>query len=262
MFKTTKFKALILSLVMMLSSTSIVGAATIYATGNDGDSLITIDTDTGDSSVVGESRYPDTLAAAFTPDGKLWTIIDAHDAPQLARFDLETGAATPVGKPMGITHVHALAADSAGTLYAAGMMNGNLYTVRRSNGRIDLVGNTGINGIMDMAFDDAGRLWAVANSNLYTIDPETVAVTHICSFGIANIMGLIIDPMGGMKYVTSHADPAFLYEVGESCTLTPIGTGLRTPYPHGGDIYDPEEEDIKLGECIREMIDLCLNPEN
>ena len=70
----------------------------MYATGNHGLALITIDLDTGSATTIGSTGYESTYGTAFTPDGTLWTIVDVFDlsSAQLARFDLASGAATPV----------------------------------------------------------------------------------------------------------------------------------------------------------------------
>ncbi len=100
--------------------------------------------------------------------------------------------------------------------------------------------------IMDMAFDNSGTLWAVAEepsecltSDLYTINPATGAGTFVTSMiGIAcEMMGLMVDPATGIMYGTIYSDPSYLYQVNTSTgAITQIGTGLGIPYPHGGDI--------------------------
>ncbi len=79
----------------------------LYTTGNDGNYLISIDSGTGAGTVVGPFGTYSTYAAAFTPDGTLWTIIYAYDSSlaQLATVDLGTGATTPIGSPVWTSDV-------------------------------------------------------------------------------------------------------------------------------------------------------------
>src|SRR5205807_2416625 len=73
----------------------------LYATGYDGQYLVTIDPQTGAGGYVGYFGTYWTYAAAFTPDGTLWTVAYAWD-PSLARLatvDTTTGQVTLVGSP-------------------------------------------------------------------------------------------------------------------------------------------------------------------
>jgi DNA-binding beta-propeller fold protein YncE len=237
------FKLFSMATVMVLLFTSAAMAATIYSTGNDGTSLIAIDTNTGAASVVGSSGYSETWAAAFTPDGTLWTIINGFTNGQLATFNLLTGAAAPVGSPAGTDDVIALEANNAGTLYAAGF-DGSFYTVNTTTGQLTLVGNMGFPYIMDMAFDNSGTLWAVAETgpngnDLYTINPATGTGTLVCILnGVSGAMGLMVDPATNIMYGTDYYNQTpYLYQINPvACTATPIGSGLGVGYPHGGDI--------------------------
>ncbi len=236
------FKIVSFLVVIAFVLVSAAGAATIYSTGNDGTALITIDTITGSGALVGSSGFAYTYAAAFTPDGTLWTIINGFTNGQLATFNLTTGAATPVGTAWGTTDVFALEADGAGTLYAAGY-NGNFYRVNTSTGQLTLVGNLGFPSIMDMTFDNSGTLWAVAqtgpnDNDLYTINPATGVGTLVCTLSGVNLgMGLMVDPVTNIMYGTDYVGSAFLYQIDPiACSATPIGTGIGLPNPHGGDI--------------------------
>ncbi len=142
MCKIVKSKTLMFFIVMMLSLTVQAGAATIYSTGDNGNTLITIDTTTGAATLVGALGVGFVgYAAAFTPDGTLWTMMYPSNA-QLATVDILTGLATPVGTPMSTGNVIALEADSAGTLYVGGE-DGSFYTVNQTTGQLTLVGAMG-----------------------------------------------------------------------------------------------------------------------
>ncbi len=104
----------------------------------------------------------------------------------------------------------------------------------------------GFLSIMDMAFDNSGTLWAVADtsvgSDLYTINPATGAGTSVCTTLTLDVwyMGLMVDPANNIMYATSYADPSYFYQINPAtCAATQIGTGLGIPLPHGGDILAP-----------------------
>lgn len=219
-----------------------VNAATIYCTGENGTTLISVDTVTGVATTIGPSGYSATYAAAFTPDGTLWTIVNGSTDGQLATFSLSTGAATPVGTPMGTTDVICLESDIAGNLYAGGF-DGSFYAVDKTSGQLTLVGAMGFAGIMDMAFDNAGVLWAVAQigpngNDLFVINPATGAGTFVSTLNpVVSAMGLMVDPATNAMYGTDWVVGAYLYDIDPlTGTATPIGSGLGVDAPHGGDI--------------------------
>ncbi|HEX9751100.1 MAG TPA: hypothetical protein VGB22_07455, partial [candidate division Zixibacteria bacterium] len=213
----------------------------LWCTGNFGTNLILVDLTTGLASVIGPSGISGTWAAAFTPNGTLWTITNGFSASlsHLARFDLSTGAATNVGSGLGTSDVILLEASSAGTLYAAGF-NGKFYTVDTITGQLTFVGNLGFPNIMDMAFDGTGTLWAVGNgSRLYKVNPATGAGTLQTTITgtSGEVMGLAVDALDNF-YVTPYVSAASLYSLNPATGVaTLIGSGLGVSGPHGGDVF-------------------------
>ncbi|MCH7838234.1 MAG: hypothetical protein IIC26_06970, partial [Chloroflexi bacterium] len=158
-----------------VSTTTATTGNDAWTTGGNGTTLARIDLKTGIAATVGFSGFSQTWAAAFTPDGTLWTITNGFtiSLSNLATFNLSTGAATNVGSPMGTSNVIALEADAAGNLYAGGF-NGSFYSVNKSTGQLTFIGNMGFPSVMDFAFDSSGTLWAVDGCNrLYTVNPAT-----------------------------------------------------------------------------------------
>ena len=212
----------------------------LYTTGRDGNDLISIDSSTGAGTVVGSFGTYWTFAAAFTPDGTLWTIVYAYDpnSAQLATVDLGTGAATLVGSPVWTGDVLVvLEADAAGNLYGLNW-SGNLYALDQGTGQATYIGFTGLYGAMDLAFDNNGTLWAEDGSgNLWTVDPGTGIGTYRTSiYGLnAYPMGLMVDPADNSMYVTTYSSAANFYRLdpttGNSVLVGPVGIS----YPHGGD---------------------------
>src|SRR5206468_3011585 len=117
----------------------------LYATGGDGNQLITIDPAAGTATVVGPFGVNQTWAGAFAPDGTFWTIIHGFDPAlaQLARVDLATGTATHVA---GITGVDAevmglMIHPGTGTFYATTFTSSSaLYTLDPATGAATRVG--------------------------------------------------------------------------------------------------------------------------
>ncbi len=210
----------------------------LYAIGNDGYDLISIDPARGAGAVVG-SLGVYAPSAAMTPDGTLWTVVDNT---QLAIVDLDSGEVTPVGDPLQAGFgIEALEADSAGNLYGFGF--GALYALDTVNGQATLIGfSGGVFNIGDLAFDNNGVLWAIGYSgDLWTIDPTSgVGIFHTyVSFDIYSYgpFGLMVDPLDGVMYATNYDYSANLYRVdpisGMSERVGPVGV----PYPRGGDFF-------------------------
>ena len=132
------------------------GSSKLYATGSDGATLITINTTTGLANTIGSFGFPQTYAAAFTPDGTLWTIVNGFGSTaSLATVNQTTGAATTLGSANFTgSPIITLEADASGNLYG-GSFAGSFYSVNKHR-PVHLIGPLGFGNIMDMAFDNAG----------------------------------------------------------------------------------------------------------
>ncbi|MCU0963102.1 MAG: S8 family serine peptidase, partial [Pirellulaceae bacterium] len=219
------------------------GTSGLFSTGNDGTSLITIDSRTGTGSVVGPFGTPGTFTAAFTPDGTLWTIVDGFNVngAQLATVDPATGVAIRVGSPVWTgSPVFAMDADASGQLYAGGW-DGTFFIVDTVTGQMTPIGFMGFFSAMDFAFDNDGVLWALdTGENLYSIDPITGAGTFRSRIvglnGLA--MGLMVDPSDNSLYVTTYTADSNLYRVDPSTGSTELIGPVGIVFPHGGD-FEP-----------------------
>jgi len=219
------------------------GPAALYATGNNGASLIRINPATGVATTVGNFGHPDTFAGAFTPDGAFWTIVNGFNggAARLATVNLNTGAATPIGN-VNWTGAPAIAleADNAGNLYA-GNWNGAFFSVNKTTGQMTPIGQMNLGGLMDFTFDNAGVLWAVdGNNGLFRINTATgqgTFQTFISGVPGGSVMGMMVDPGDSSFYITTYTNPGSLYRLNTATgvtTLVPPGGGLGV-FPHGGD---------------------------
>jgi streptogramin lyase len=227
----------------------------LYATANDGRALIQIDSTTGSASVIGPFGYQSTYAAAFTPDGTLWTIAQAFQggAGQLARIDLASGVATLIGSPdPAATPSIALEADAAGNLYAANMGDRNLYRVDTTTGAFTLIGFIGTD-VRDLDFDNDGVLWGTNFDNqLFTIDPQTGLRTLVTQVtGVSGpVMSLMTDPLTGVLYASLWNSPTALYTIDRvTGVATQVGPEFNPlQYVVGGDF---EPLSVSRGHSVR-----------
>lgn len=178
------------------------------------------------------------LPADATPD-------DA--AARLARVDMETGAVELLGDVIPL-NLMALEIDPCGQMFATGFTlsnqigelfgDTNFYGVDRQDGSITLIGDTGIERIMDMAFDPEGTLWATVGNVLYTLDPETGVPTEVAQItGVEEdheIMGIGFTSEGDLYATTPFSDGFYTIDP-QSGEVTEVGRHGFV-IPHGGDI--------------------------
>lgn len=221
-------------------------APALYASGNDGTTLISIDPTTGQASTVGSFGLPPgfpAYAGAFDANDEFYTIANGSGYANLATVDLATGALSPVGSGGAVSSpLIALEGDAAGNLYAASN-DGSLYAVSTVTGQFNVIGPTGFSSVLDLAFDNAGTLWGVSatgagSPTLFQIDTATGAGTFQASItgAGASVAGLMIDPADGALYVTTYASNSALYQLDPGTgQATPVGAGLGVSFTVGGD---------------------------
>lgn len=166
---------------------------------------------------------------------------------RLARVDMQTGAVELLGEPINLA-ILAIEIDPCGTMFGAGFSfsnefgvaygDTNLYKIDRETAALTLVGDTGIEQLMDMAFDPEGTLWATVGNILYTLDPETGVSTEMATItGVEEnneIMGIGFTTEGELYATTPDSDGFYQIEP-TSGEATEIGRhGFF--FPHGGDI--------------------------
>ncbi len=166
---------------------------------------------------------------------------------RLARVDMATGAMELLGESIPL-HLGAMEIDPCGQIYATGFTlsnqvgelygDTNLYQVDRESGALTLIGDTGLERVMDMSFDPAGTLWATVENVLYTLDMETGAPTTVATItGVEEdleIMGLGFTDAGELYGTTPFADGFYRIDT-ESGAVTEVGRHGLT-FMHGGDI--------------------------
>jgi PEP-CTERM motif len=202
------------------------GPLTLYATGNDGSSLFTINSATGAATYVGDFGYLDTYSLAFSPNNQLYAVVDSYDSSTLATVNTTTGAATPVGAGTYISDLMAIVFAPNGTLYGASWGTNDLYTINPATGAATEVGALGFDNVMDLAFAPDGQLYAIGNG-LYEINTSTGAGTQVdAEAGDGDLMGLTIGD--GQFFVTDYSSSSPLYTLNPADgSVTLIGdTGI------------------------------------
>ncbi|MAT90519.1 MAG: hypothetical protein CMC35_07480 [Flavobacteriaceae bacterium] len=166
------------------------GSGTLYALDFTANQLITVDTTTGASTVVGPLT---NLLAAHTITGLSWDFTtDTMYASstdgvitQLYSVDLSTGTLTTIGSGTGNALGIWLAIDNDGNAFMADIGDDNLYSVDLTTGTSTVIGPLGIDisFAQEVSFDHfdntlymAGYL-ATSDSNVYTVDTATGAAT-------------------------------------------------------------------------------------
>jgi PEP-CTERM motif len=240
-------KGLQFTLLVTLSLCLLLGFAqadTIYQTGNDGTALYRTDSTNGLSTLVGFFGYSSVYGDAFSPSGQLFAMVDSYSPSTLARVNLSTGVATPVGAPTGIADLMGIAFAPNGTLYGVSWDTNSLYTLNTGTGAATLLGSLGMPGeVMDLSWDYRnGTMYAIASegpagSLLFKVNLTTGAGTRVTNIpGDDCLMGLINDTAGNFLATDWCSGNSPLYKIDPSTgNLTSLGlTGIGAPM--GGDI--------------------------
>lgn len=169
-------------------STGELFGITAESSPNFPNSLISIDPSSGEARVIGRLRAIGS-DIAFDPKGNLHVWL--RETSQLARVDLSTGQATPLGEPGAAGQTGGLGIDAAGRVYvAASGATGTLDMIDATSGAISkgpaLRGAPYPAGINSLTVSPAGVIFAVntnlgspANTVLVKIDPSDGKVTQV-----------------------------------------------------------------------------------
>jgi hypothetical protein len=272
----------ILAVTLLLVAGTPSDGATIYTPQALGSRLGKIDTHAATGTDVGPFEIPDggfAAQAAFDPDGRLFTMInwlvDSADTAksQLASIDTNTGAVTTIGSPTSFS-TGGVEIDSRGKMYVAGFhepivlpdlglgLYGDtmLYEIDTTNGHTTPIGNTGIDRLMDMAFQSDGTLWGTVANNLYRIDPDTGASTlEVQITGVpeaagvpeAQIMGIMFDE-NDVLLATAFVENSPLFAINTSTGAATVVGNTGFMNPHGGDIMLPPPA-LQAGDANQDL---------
>jgi len=179
---------------------------------------VAIDPATGAASVVGPLNVSGAYAMASRADGVFFTLTDsgftANPNARLATVDPRTGSATVFGQPFGVyLRMMGLAFSNEGVLYGSSTTTHALYRLDLRTGLPEMVGPFGVNGVMDLAFDPAGTLYANTQTAIYRVDPRTGTATLVTPVrGAQMLMGIAFDANGRL-FATTFADESELHRI-------------------------------------------------
>jgi len=200
------------------SGPSGVRTSAIYATAQQGSVLVRIDPTNGSATVVGPLGINGGFALAGRSDGVLFTVTDsgftANPDARAATVDRRTGGATVFGQRFGeYLRMMGLAFGRDGTLYGSSPITGALYRIDLATGRQVMIGPFGVGGVMDLAVDASGGLWANTQTALYRVDPTTGAAALAARVsGAAMLMGITFDAEGRL-FATTYEANSMLYRI-------------------------------------------------
>ncbi len=185
-----------------------VGSGTMVAsTGNNGVSLITVDTATGAGTLIGPlNAFGPVTDLVFRHDGVLFgtTGGGTKSVINIDAFGVESLVGTHVDG--SVTGLEFVGTTLYGTFIAkgGGSSPSQLVTVDQVTGALSMIGATGFGPIGGLAFDSAtgilyGATSGTSNGDLISIDLGTGAGTLIGSTGLGDVAALALGP-GGVLY--------------------------------------------------------------
>lgn len=190
----------------------------LYATAQEGSVLVEIDPAAGAARVIGPLNVSGAFALAARSDGVFFTVTDsgftANPDARLATVNPRTGGATVFGQPFGVyLRMMGLAFSADGTLYGSSPITQSLYRLDLGTGRPERVGPFGVNGVMDLAFDPGGTMYANTTRAIYRVDPRTGTAALVTPVsGAQMLMGIAFDTNGTL-YATTFMSESELYRV-------------------------------------------------
>lgn len=212
-------------------STRITGLAynndggTLYGIRADG-SLLTIDTETGETAVVGATGYSDMSSLAW--HGTLFAV--SATTGQLVEIDPDTGEGTLVGSVRSDLWGLAPSAEpdrlAAITAYFANNTRSILYSIQYTTADAEVINSFG-GPSKGMAFDpETGTAYVLSAANLFgrelmAFDVDTGAVTYLHTLDEGNMISLAWDPSDDTLLSAQLSNPDRLYR-------TDVTTGDQT----------------------------------
>lgn len=185
-------------------ATGVLYGITSPLSGNNPQSLVTLDPNNGIATLVGDMRFPGS-DIAFNKAGILFTWLPATS--QLGIVNLTTGVVTPIGSAGAAGTIAGLAIDAHGVAFITPSgAGGTLDIVDIATGAIkkgpQLNGAPFASSINSMTFTPSGLLLAV-NSNAGS-PASTVLVQINTASGVVNKIGTLPDDADALAFVTTR----------------------------------------------------------
>jgi uncharacterized protein YjiK len=224
------------------------GAASLFATSSESDSLYLVNTQTGQLTIVGPLGV-DIGQSGLTYEAKTDGLYLSDAASGLLyAVDRSGGTASALG-PTGYSNVTALAANNSISdqpLYSTTTNDrlGKLFPILTTG---ELIGPLSLSSLNGLALDaNTGTLYGIdiATDTLVRIDRETGSLEEVgpLEVNFPGVAGLAFDPVSKILYATSNGEAANLYKVdtltGAAIQVGPLGINMP------GLAYVPTEETL------------------
>ncbi|MCI0541900.1 MAG: hypothetical protein L0Z50_42430 [Verrucomicrobiales bacterium] len=217
----------------------------LYVSDAGGSQLVKVDVSAGSTTAIGPFNESGCLALAIDPEGDLYTVTQGlppwpqpdHN-PRLARVDVATGNATPIGVNLSPEIFMGIGFTPGGTLYGVNAASGtadegSLFRFDPATGTATKVKVTGSCGmIMDLAVHPDGTVYGVDPSSLFRINPKTGEATLVITTVHSWIMGLAIDDDGNF-YISEILPATPLLRLDPVTGATTPVPGVTLNWPHG-----------------------------
>ena len=227
----------ILSAVAMVTAAFAVpaSAGTLLAIDQTTDSLVTIDTVTLATTVVGELGVNVRFnGAGYNPNDGVFYMTSGREDGSLYSVDLSTGAATLIGVT-GIDHLFGLEYDDANdTLYGAqfgdyGSPMSGLYAIDMQTGVATVVNPAMTRDIGALAYNsDTNQLVGVSQliGDIFAIDPATGVQTLLNDGAFINDGGFTYDRDSGLFWYSEFGGNLYTIDPNNNYARTLVGTGF------------------------------------
>lgn len=204
-------------MTLLLSLLSAAHAGAILTVRPGDDMLLAFDPPSGSFTEIGTLGVDfDFGGLAWDPNQRVLYLAPGRAAPGLFTVDIQTGAATPVGRH-GLTDVFSLAFDPASNTLFAGQAS-------QATGLSVLSTTTGAaTPVFDPGFGMSGAAWfpsaqgiltnSIATSEFYLVDPFTRTSTLLGSGGVwLNDAGLAIDPRTDLVWTFDWSGQVYSFD--------------------------------------------------
>jgi hypothetical protein len=247
-------------------------ASALYATGNFGTQLLSIDLASQSVKVIGSTGQAQGFSLAFDPAGNAYTLVNLFlSTAQLATVNLNTGAATLQGQhtlsdwlgyPQNLS-IMGMVFTPDGTLLGGAMpppSPTSIYKLDPTSSEPTLVGWSATAGeLMSFGYDPTkGVLYAASPTTLYTVEPATGMATYVSTFSgnLGPIMGLAIDDNGAM-YAADFTSSSKIYSVDRATGVTTRLFDTGTTHIHNI-AFNPGSPSVQLITLLARINALAL----
>jgi hypothetical protein len=204
--------------------------------------VVSFDTDVPGSFTTIAPTTLDPFAGDFGTGNNSLLYMITYTNPSLYSVDVTTGTETMIAPVTGVTSGHnvsGMACDkTSGTMYVSStnITASDIYTVDLNTGALTLIGTTGIPGIIEIAIDGTGTMyaWDIVNDESFTIDKTTGASTLLGPLGydLNYAQGGNWDPISDVIYLSAYSTSGQLMTLDKTTgALTLIGA-----FPGGAEV--------------------------